>query len=512
MNNTNKPLVLIILDGWGYREQREHNAIAQASTPVWDELWQHSPHMLLSGSGHDVGLPVGQMGNSEVGHLHIGAGRLMPQTLTRIDSSIADGTFFTNPVLNNALSELADTNTLHITGLVSPGGVHSHEQHIQAMIELAEKRGVKHIALHAILDGRDTPPKSATESLKKLVTKLHELGIGHVASIVGRYYAMDRDKRWERTEQAYDLMTTGKADYHFNTAIEALDAAYARGETDEFVKPTAIYHDKPVQMRDGDAFIFMNFRADRARQLTNALTKTNFSDFKRKVWPKLAEVVTLTEYATDITAQVAFPPIALTNIVGEVVANAGLKQLRIAETEKYAHVTFFFNGGVEKAYPHEDRELIPSPKVATYDLQPEMSANELTDKLVRAIESQQYAMIICNYANPDMVGHTGNFKATVQAIETIDHCLGRIKKALTTVNGEMLITSDHGNAECMFDPSTNQPHTAHTINLVPLVFFGRKAKFTHHDGGLYDIAPTMLYLLGLTIPQEMTGKILLTLE
>jgi 2,3-bisphosphoglycerate-independent phosphoglycerate mutase len=505
------PLVLIILDGWGYSKESEYNAIEEANTPFWHELCQNSPHTLAVASGLTVGLPEGQMGNSEVGHLHMGAGRQVLQDLTRIDSAIQSRAFDQNAVLVKAVDDaIQQDKALHILGLLSAGGVHSHELHIQAMIKLAASRGLKKIYLHAFLDGRDTPPKSAKDSLVATDALFQSLGCGHIASIVGRYYAMDRDKRWERTQRAYDLITGKKAEFQASNALLGLEQAYARGETDEFVLPTLINENGKI--KDGDAVVFMNFRSDRARQLTRALTDTPFDSFQREVKPKLSHFVTLTEYAADITAEVAFLPISIHNNIGECVANSGYKQLRIAETEKYAHVTFFFNGGEESAYPGEDRILVPSPKVATYDLQPEMSAYPLTDKLLEAIQSEQYAFIVCNFANPDMVGHTGDLHATTRAIEAIDHCLIRIVSVLKTIGGEALITSDHGNAECMFDPKTNQPHTAHTTNLVPVIYVGRPAIATTEEGALYDIAPTVLDLMGIEKPAEMTGKALFKLQ
>ncbi len=497
-----KPFVLIILDGWGYREAKEHNAIAAAHKPHWDKLWEKYPHTLIEGSGPCVGLPEGQMGNSEVGHLNMGAGRVVYQELTRIDKAIETKEFFENKVFMNAFKK-AKNKKIHILGLLSPGGVHSHENQIQAMIQLAAQHNPNNVYVHAFLDGRDTPPQSALASLEKL----NQLPC-KVASLMGRYYAMDRDKRWDRTEKAYDLLTQAKADFQATSAVEALEKAYARGETDEFVKPTSIHH---VTIDDGDLVIFMNFRADRARQLTRAFTEKEFSGFVRQKTPALVEFVSLTQYADDIDAAVAYPPQTLKNTLGEYIAAQHLQQLRIAETEKYAHVTFFFNGGVEEPNAHEERLLIPSPKVATYDLAPDMSAVELTEALVSAIQSQHYSLIICNYANPDMLGHTGNFKATVRAIETIDDCLGKVVSALNDVNGEALITADHGNAELMFDEKTSQPHTAHTSELVPLVYIGRKAKFVRNDGALSDLAPTLLYLMNLSKPKEMTGNNLLEL-
>lgn len=514
-SSAHTPLVLIVLDGWGYSENPQYNAISAAQAPFWQQLWQQHPHTFAVASGLAVGLPKGQMGNSEVGHLHMGAGRMVPQDLTRIDLAVESGEFFENPVLTRTIDQLVkEKRRLHIFGLVSKGGVHSHEAHIQALIQLAAKRGLKSIYLHAFLDGRDTPPQSAEPSLLAMQNIFQELACGSIASLIGRYYAMDRDQRWDRVERAYDLLTQGQTEFHVASALAGLEQAYQRGETDEFVQPTAIHapNEPPVTLQDGDAVIFMNFRADRARQLTRAFTNPQFDGFERKVRPKLASFVTLTEYASDIKAEVAYPPMALKNMLGEYVAKHHLKQLRIAETEKYAHVTFFFNGGEEKPYIGEDRELVPSPKVATYDLKPEMSAPQLTDRLIHAIESCSYDLIICNFANPDMVGHTGDFNATVKAIETIDACLKRIINALQAVHGEAIITADHGNAECMYDPTTAQPHTAHTSNLVPVIYVGRPAEKTTAEGVLYDIAPTLLYLLGLAKPEEMTGKSLFKLS
>lgn len=510
-----KPMLLVILDGFGHRDNNPYNAITQANTPHWDQLWNNCPHTLLEGSGHAVGLPADQMGNSEVGHLTMGAGRTIYQDFTRIENAIDDGSFFQNPVFLEAV-QIARTNNkaIHILGLLSPGGVHSHEKQLQAMIQLAAQEKVTDIYLHAFLDGRDTPPQSAMASLQKVAQQFETLGCGRIASIIGRYFAMDRDNRWDRVQKAYELLTAGKAAFYANTAEAGLQQAYERGETDEFVQATAIHaaEQSPVKINDGDVVIFMNYRADRARELTRAFTEANFTGFQRSTIPHLAQFVSLTQYAKDIHTHIAFPPQTLNNVLGAYIAEKNLKQLRIAETEKYAHVTFFFNGGIEQAFPGEERVLIPSPKVATYDLKPEMSAPELTDKLVAAIQSNQYDLIICNYANPDMVGHTGNFAAAVKAIECIDECLGRIQTALHSVNGEMIITADHGNAECMYDEQTQQPHTAHTSDLVPFVYVGRKAIMTQTAGTLADVAPTLLYLMGLNPPIEMTGQILLQLK
>ncbi|MEO3678098.1 2,3-bisphosphoglycerate-independent phosphoglycerate mutase [Rheinheimera fenheensis] len=511
MTSGKKPLVLLILDGWGYREETDNNAIAQAQTPVMDALWRDYPHTLISGSGLDVGLPDGQMGNSEVGHVNLGSGRVVYQDFTRITKAISDGDFFTNPVLVDAVnSAQQQQKAVHIMGLLSPGGVHSHEDHILAMIELAERQGAGPIYLHAFLDGRDTPPRSAKASLEKIQQHFARTGSGQIASVVGRYYAMDRDKRWDRVEQAYDLLTLGQGVYQATDALQALEMAYQRDENDEFVKATAILtkNGSPVQMQDGDALIFMNFRADRARQFSRAFIDADFAGFKRKYWPKLSRFVMLTEYAADIDAPCAYPPESLDNVLGEWLAKQGKTQLRISETEKYAHVTFFFSGGREQLFDGEQRILIDSPKVATYDLQPEMSSAELTDKLVAAIHSGDFDVIICNYPNGDMVGHTGVMSAAIKAVEAVDSCIGRVVKALQEVGGECLITADHGNAEMMLDTDSGQAHTAHTSGPVPLIYVGRPATVTP-GGILSDIAPTMLSLMGLPIPAEMTGKILM---
>ncbi len=512
MNLAHRPYLLLIFDGFGYREERDGNAIAQANTPTWDKLWQTCPHTLISGSGHDVGLPAGQMGNSEVGHLNMGAGRMVAQELGRVSMEIEDGKFFTNPIFTDAIdAAIKHNSTVHILGLLSDGGVHSHDSHIHAMVELAVKRGAKQVYVHAFLDGRDTPPKSAAIYLQALEAKCKALGKGKIASICGRYYAMDRDNRWDRVQLAYDMLTLGKSEFHATSAELGLELAYARNENDEFVKPTCIYQtgEQPITINDNDVIIFMNFRADRARQLSRALTDPHFTDFVRAKRPLLADFVTLTEYAADINAHVAYRSEELKNVLGEYLANLGLKQLRIAETEKYAHVTFFFNGGRETPFAGEDRILVPSPKVATYDLKPEMSAPELTDKLVAAIESGKYDVIICNYANADMVGHSGKLDAAIKAIEALDQSLARLVPALQKVGGEMLVTADHGNAEEMFDPETHQAHTAHTTEPVPLLYMGRPAEFTHDKGALCDVTPTLLTIMGLKQPSEMTGKSLI---
>ena len=486
----------------------DHNAILAAQTPVWDRLWSDYPHTAIRTSGSAVGLPGGQMGNSEVGHLNLGAGRVVYQEFTRISRSIRTGSFFSNRTLTDAVDlAIANGSALHILGLLSPGGVHSHEEHIHAMAGLAAERGASKIYLHAFLDGRDMPPKSAESSLKAMEGVFAKLGHGRIATLVGRYYAMDRDHRWDRIKKAYDLITQGHADHCAASAVEALQQAYARGETDEFVASSCI--GEPVGVADGDVIINMNYRSDRARQITRAFIEPGFAGFQREVIPKIATFVSLTEYSKDFDIPVAYPPERLDNTFGEYIAKLGLHQLRIAETEKYAHVTFFFNGGIETPNEGEERILVPSPQIATYDLQPEMSAAEVTDRLVQAIGEGHFDAIICNYANGDMVGHTGNFEAAVKAIECLDGCLGRVAEAVLEVGGEMLITADHGNAEQMSDPLVGQPHTAHTTNTVPLIYVGDVAPSLMENGALCDIAPTLLQIMGLPQPAAMTGRSLL---
>ncbi|PHS72740.1 MAG: phosphoglycerate mutase (2,3-diphosphoglycerate-independent) [Cycloclasticus sp.] len=509
-----RPVVLMILDGFGYSESDEFNAVKAAKTPTWDKLWATCPKALLDCSGSAVGLPDRQMGNSEVGHLHLGAGRLLAQTFTQLNSDVQSGAFKKNKVLCDVVDEAIENDkALHVIGLLSPGGVHSHEEHIQAMLEMAAQKGVKKLYLHAILDGRDTPPKSAQASLEKMDHLFARLGAGKTASIVGRFYAMDRDNRWGRVRLAYDLIVQGKAEHKAATAVEGLLASYDRDDADEFVLPTSIFADgdAAVQINQGDSVVFMNFRSDRTRELTRAFTEATFNEFERDTVPSLGQFVCLTEYHEDFVLPVAYPPQTVKNGFGEILAKQGLKQLRIAETEKYAHVTFFFNGGVDQPNDGEDRMLIPSPNVKTYDLQPQMSAPELTDKLVEAIASGKYDAIITNYANCDMVGHTGNFQAAVEAVETIDACIARIVQALKQVGGEVFITADHGNAEQMTDPSTGQTHTAHTTNPVPFVYVGRSAVLDSR-GGLEDVAPTLLAAMGLSPSAEMSGHNLLNLK
>lgn len=515
MSNTNStpanptPVCLLILDGFGYREEVKDNAIAQAKKPNLDALWQNFPHTLINASEHYVGLPDGQMGNSEVGHLNIGAGRIVFQDIERINNSIASGEFFEHAELKPALLDIKNKGkALHILGLLSDGGVHSHQDHIHAMVEMAAKLGLDKVYVHAFLDGRDTPPVSAAPFIDALEQQCTKLGVGKIASISGRFYGMDRDKRWPRVESAYKLLTEGEGEFTAESAAQGLQDAYARSENDEFVKTTAIHKpgEAPIKLEDGDVVVFMNFRSDRARQLTHALLAEEFDGFHRRHVPKLAAYFTLTMYDKKETkASAIFPPQQVHNTFGEYLSSLGLTQLRIAETEKYPHVTFFFNGGEETVFEGEDRILVPSPKVETYDLQPEMSAFEVTDRLEEAILSKKYSAIICNYANCDMVGHSGNLKAATAAVEALDSCIGRVVNAMQSIGGEVLITADHGNAELMYDEQNQQPHTQHTTNLVPLIYIGRKADLSQ-DGALSDLAPTLLHMMGLQQPAEMTGR------
>ncbi len=502
------PVLLLILDGVGCRDAAADNPVSLARKPNWDRLWQAFAHTNIDASERSVGLPNGQMGNSEVGHLNIGAGRVIYQDFTRIDRAIETGAFATNPVLVDAVATARrNQSTLHVLGLLSPGGVHSHERQMAAIVRMAAQGGAPRVRLHAFLDGRDTPPRSAAASLAAMADVCGTNPGCVLGDIVGRYYAMDRDHRWERIQPAYELIVDGVADYSCNDAREGLAMAYARGESDEFVRPTRVGASTPMQ--DGDVVVFMNFRADRARELTRAMTDRAFSDFPRKRVPRLGAFVCLTSYG-DAFAHLpaAFTPQSISHGFGETVAARGLRQLRIAETEKYAHVTYFFNGGVEAVYPGEDRIMVPSPRVATYDLKPEMSAVEVTDKLVAAIASDKYQAIVCNYANGDMVGHTGNIDAATRAIEVLDACIGRVVLAQQSRGGETLITADHGNVEMMHDPATGQAHTAHTMNLVPCLYVGRSAELAA-GGALQDIAPTLLSMMGLPQPGEMTGRSLI---
>ncbi len=519
MNHSHpKPVCLFILDGWGAEntsENLEFDAIKQANKPNWTKLWQEYPHTLLDASGRIVGLPEGQMGNSEVGHLTLGSGRIIRQELTRITDDLATGDFAEQPVVKQTFSSLAhNKQALHIFGLLSPGGVHSHEDHLFSTIKLAHKNNIKNIYLHAFLDGRDTPPKSALASIEKAEALFQTLGTGQIASISGRYFGMDRDSRWERVEKAYRAIQDGQAQYEYKTAKEALLAAYDRNETDEFVTPTCILKaNHPIKIHPQDTILYLNFRADRARALTTVFTAPDFSFFTRSLAPQDIHFVTLTEYQKNSPTQTIYPPQSHTALFGQILQDNKLTQLRIAETEKYAHVTFFFNGGVEKPFEGESRIMVPSPKVATYDLKPEMSAHEVTEQVVKHILAQTYDVIICNFANADMVGHTGNLPAAIKAVEVLDDCLGKIVSALKKVDGYALVTADHGNAECMEDPITHQPHTAHTLSLVPCLYIGSRAAHLDtpgHLGTLADIAPTLLTILGLPIPKEMTGKNLIT--
>jgi 2,3-bisphosphoglycerate-independent phosphoglycerate mutase len=502
-----KTLALVILDGWGYREDNNDNAVANANTPIIDGLMQNVPNTLIAASGLDVGLPDGQMGNSEVGHTNIGAGRVVYQDLTKITKSIQDGDFFENTAITNAMDSAINAGkAVHIMGLLSVGGVHSHEDHIASAIEMAANRGAEKIYLHAFLDGRDTPPRSAQHSLERFDALFAKLGKGRTATLVGRYYAMDRDNNWDRVEQAYDVMMSAKGEFSVDSAMEGLNNAYARNENDEFVKATVVCAEgqSSSAMEDGDAVIFMNYRADRAREITRAFLPT-FDGFARKNVAAV-QFVMLTQYAADIDMPIAYPAVDLNNTLGEWLSKEGKTQLRISETEKYAHVTFFFNGGIEDEFNGEDRDIVASPKVATYDLQPEMSSGELTDKLVAAINSGKYDTIICNYPNGDMVGHTGDYNAAIKACEAVDSSIGRVVEAIRANHGQLLITADHGNAEMMVNPETGGIHTAHTNLPVPLIYVGEKDLTLKSGGKLSDLAPTMLALQDLPIPAEMSGQ------
>lgn len=512
-----KPLALFILDGWGMREEKEGNAILTGDTRFFHRLWREYPHVLLQASGEAVGLPQGQMGNSEVGHLNMGAGRIVYQELTRISKAIREGEFFCNPVLLEAVAHVKRNNSaLHLMGLLSDGGVHSHIEHLFALLELARRHDLPRVYVHCFLDGRDVPPQNAAEYITALEEKIREIGVGVIASISGRYYAMDRDKRWERVELAYDALTLGRG-LTAGGAMEALHAAYDRGETDEFVKPTVIVDGEGRPrgvVEKGDAVIFYNFRPDRARELTRAFVDRDFQGFERKKKVENLYFVCMTQYDKTIEAPVAFKPEVMVNTLGEYLSKQGLRQMRMAETEKYAHVTFFFNGGIEPPYPGEDRRLIPSPKVPTYDLKPEMSAYEVTDAFLEELATDKYDVFVVNYANPDMVGHTGVMEAAVKAVEAVDRCLERAVTAVLERGGLAIVTADHGNAEKMVDPETGQPHTAHTTSPVPFILVDeeRKGCRLREGGALEDVAPTILELLELEKPVEMTGRSLLQLE
>lgn len=504
-----RPVVLCVLDGWGHRSECEDNAICQAATPVWDRLMNTRPHALLDASGPEVGLPSSQMGDSEVGHMSIGAGRIVMQDLPRIDEALANGELAGNPVLRQFIDRLAGGGTAHLMGLVSSGGVHAHQDHIAALARMLGEAGVP-VAIHVFLDGRDTPPRSARDYVARLVADTSDVPGLRFATVSGRYYAMDRDTRWERTGLAYAAIV-GADGERAADPVAAIETAYAADTSDEFVKPAVI--EGFAGMADGDGVLMANFRADRARQMLAALLDPAFDDFERDRIIRFAAALGMTSYSghLDRLMTTLFPPMRLENVLGRVVADAGLTQLRIAETEKYAHVTFFLNGGEEAPFPGEERVLVPSPKVATYDLQPEMSAPELTDRLVSAVESGGFDLIVVNYANTDMVGHTGKLEAAKKAVATVDACLGRLEAAVTGVGGALLVTADHGNVETMQDAETGQPHTAHTRNLVPVVLAaGQERSVALRNGRLADVAPTILELLHLKQPVEMTGETLIS--
>jgi 2,3-bisphosphoglycerate-independent phosphoglycerate mutase len=511
-----KPVLLVVLDGWGNRAEREANAIAIAGTPNVDSLKNDFPFTQVETSGNAVGLPDGQMGNSEVGHVNLGAGRVVYQDLVRINRAVADGELFTNPALVEACRKAkAAGGAVHFMGLLSDGGVHSHQEHLYALLELAKREGVAKACVHAFMDGRDTPPKSGLEYMRKLKARLASTGYGTLATVIGRFFAMDRDKRWDRVEQAWAAMVRGEG-VKAKGGVAALEHSYDANETDEFVRPTVVTGLDGLPngtIRDGDAVVFFNFRSDRARELTRAFTDPNFNDFERGDAPKLSAYVCMTEYDRSFGLPIAFAAQSLDRIFPQIVADTGLAQLRCAETEKYAHVTFFFNGGRELVYPGEDRILVPSPRdVKTYDQKPEMSAREVADKLVAAIGSGKYGLIVANFANPDMVGHTGVLDAAVKAVKVVDECVGRLREAAKKAGMAMIVTADHGNCEMMVDPVTGEPHTAHTLNPVPFVladpdFKGAKLR---SKGVLADVAPTILQVMGLPQPTEMKGLGLVT--
>ena len=510
-----RPYVLVVLDGFGYRQETYGNAIAMAKTPLLDKIWQNSPHTLLSASGVAVGLPEGQMGNSEVGHLCLGAGRVVEQSLVRINHAIENGSFCTNPAFVNAIKQanLAGGN-IHILGLLSAGGVHSHEQHIIEVARMARQEGAGAIYIHAFLDGRDTLSHCSADSLATVTQALSSLGNARIASIIGRYYAMDRDNRWQRTQCAWQLLVEEHCEFTASDPIEGLNQAYERGESDEFVRSTAIVTDSlpMATIGDGDSVLFMNFRADRARQLSYAFMDDNFNGFARQRRPKLANFTTLTHYADNLKVPCAFPPQVLNNTAAQFFSENQLTQFRIAETEKYPHVTFFFNGGVEVAFNGETRKMIPSPKVATYDLAPEMSADEVTEQLNKAILSKNYDFILCNYANCDMVGHSGDLRATIAAVEAVDSCLAKVVSTVEASAAELLITADHGNAESMLVAQQNEPSKsdpAHSCAPVPLIYYGNQAITLKEGGSLADVIPTLLQLMGLPQPAEMSGNSLI---
>ncbi len=502
---TGRPVVLLVCDGWGWAAPSEGNAITRARKPVFDRWIREEPWTLLEASGEAVGLPAGLMGNSEVGHLNLGAGRMVPQDLLRVDLAIRDGSFFENPALVTAAAQAREAGaTLHLMGLVSDGGVHSHERHLAALLELARRQRVTRVRVHVFTDGRDTPPRSALEYVERLEAELARTG-GAVATVSGRYYAMDRDARWDRVARAHEAIVSGRG-RAAGSAAEAVTSAYERGESDEFIVPTVVESPEgPSGMRDGDAVIFFNFRADRARQLTRALTEEGFSEFPRPEAPRI-HFVGFTEYKKEFHLPAAFPPVRLERILAEVWSERGATNLRLAETEKYAHVTYFFNGGVERAWPGEERQLVPSWKGATYDLRPEMSAREITDRLTEALARPELSAYVVNYANADMVGHTGKLPETIRAIETLDECFARVERSVRDRGASLIMTADHGNAEKMIDSDTGQPHTAHTTNPVPFVLVNAPDPVRLSEGSLADVAPTILGLQGVATPPEMTGR------
>ncbi len=508
MTSDIKPVVLCILDGWGQRDPASDNAISVANTPIMDDLHARFSHALLKTSGLDVGLPDGQMGNSEVGHMNIGSGRIVMQDLPRIDQAIADTSLFDKPALQRAIKELASSGQrFHILGLLSDGGVHAHQNHILAVAKYVASKGIQ-VYVHAITDGRDTKPDSAKLYLEAFERDISDDPLISIATVSGRYYAMDRDKRWDRVELAYNAMVLGKGE-HYGSALEAIEASYQKNVFDEFMIPAVINLDGVI--RDGDVCFMANFRADRARQMTTAIADPDFKDFTRTLAPNLVSMISMVEYSVAHRAytQPMFEQSSLEDILGQVVADAGRKQFRIAETEKYAHITFFFNGGVEEPFTGEDRKLIPSPGVPTYDMKPQMSAKQVTDSLVEAIDSGEYDFIVVNYANTDMVGHTGDLKAAIEAVQAVDHCVGRVFDAIERQNGAMIITADHGNAEQMVDPESGGPHTQHTTGPVPIILAGTSvANRKVVDGRLCDIAPTILALMGIDKPRAMTGEVL----
>jgi 2,3-bisphosphoglycerate-independent phosphoglycerate mutase len=507
MTTISGPIVLFVLDGFGVRAEKQDNAIALARTPSFDRFRSRYPHTTIAASELRVGLPEGQMGNSEVGHLNLGAGRVVYMDSTRITLAVRQGTIQRNQVIVEAMDRVRERGAFHLMGLVSDGGVHSYQEHLEGLLRMARDRGLRRVFVHAFLDGRDTPPASGAGYLEQLQAFLRELGVGKIAVVSGRYYAMDRDKRWDRVEKAWRAMVLAEG-AAAEDPVEAVRRSYAQNVTDEFVVPMVIHEGgRPVAtLQDGDSALFFNFRADRARQLTAALTQPSFDGFPRSVFPRL-HFVCMTEYDKSFGLPVAFPPEPLRNIVADVLAAAGVKNLRIAETEKYAHVTYFFNGGVEKPWPGEDRILVPSAKVATYDLKPEMSAYEITARLLEQLTAQTHRVVIGNFANPDMVGHTGVLPAAIKAVEVVDECMGRIVDAVLARRGAVLVTADHGNCEQMRDPVTGQAHTAHTLSPVPFFLIHEGARGPLREGGaLEDVGPTMLALLGLPQPAEMTGR------